>query len=161
MDISFEIRNEKDDIICVVLSYYDALSLGSITTNPAILSLNIYDVTLWRKSGSGNVGHKVLNAVCKKLMEIIKQSNDTIFCFVCDFSTDVPRRHRDMSPQEYRSNLFTRMFESFARHNDVYDLVNDVNIYEDNGEKRYFHFICSLKYLNEIHTLRDILMESK
>lgn len=58
MDISFDIQNEKGDLVRVALSYYDTENMQAFTDDPLTLTLVFYDVTLVSISGEGTVGVK-------------------------------------------------------------------------------------------------------
>lgn len=86
--------------------------------------------------------------------------NDTaILCFYCDDLTDVPRRHMELTPQEYRSRLFSRMFDMYVRTNDIKGLVNYGIRIEDGENPRFAYFITPERYLSAVRLLGDIIME--
>lgn len=151
MDISFDINNDKGDQIRVALSYYDAESLQVFTNDPLILTLVFYDVTLVRVSGEETLGIKTQNAICDVLYRFMNDNDDVVLCFYCDDMTDVDRHHTQLTPQEYRSRLFSMKFEMYVRKNGITDIVNYGIKIEDKDNPRFAHFITSEKYLPAVN----------
>lgn len=158
MDLSFDIHNDKGDLIRVALSYYDAATLHAVVQDPLILSLVFFDVTLVRVSGSDYVGYGVLKAVSEVLHRFMNENENAVLCFYCDDLSDVERRHGDMSPQEYRSRLFSRMFDIYVKTHRISHLVNYQIIIDDDALQRYVHFITPDRYLSAVKKLSHILM---
>lgn len=159
MDLSFDIHNDKGDQIRVALSYYDIDSLQAFTSDPLILTVVFYDVTLVRISGTGTIGVKTLKAICDVLFRFMNDNDNAALCYYCDDLTDVSRHNRDMTPQEYRSRLFSRMFDMYVCKNGISGLVNYGIRIEDDHNPRFAHFITPEKYLPAIESLGHIIME--
>lgn len=159
MDISFDIYNDKGDQVRVALSYYDTESLQVFTNDPLTLTLDFYDVTLVRISGEEIVGIKTLKAICDVLFRFMEDNESIVLCFYCDDLTDLHRHHNDLTPQEYRSRLFSRMFDMYVRNNNVSSIVNYAIKIEDDHTPRFAHFITPEKYLPAVKLLGNIIME--
>lgn len=159
MDISFDIQSEKGDLVRVALSYYDTESLQAFTDDPLTLSLVFYDVALIRVAGSDTVGIKILKAVSDVLYRFLCENDTAILCFYCDDLTDVPRRHKDMSSQEYRSNLFSKMFDMHVKDNKIRGIVNSRIKIGEGNDARYAHFITPHRYLPAVKMLEELIME--
>lgn len=161
MDLSFDIKNSEGDHIMVALSYYDAETVSIITTDPRSLSLIFYDVTLIRKSGDGYIGRKMLNAITFTLARFMEENQDAVLCFYCDADTDVLRNHSGMYPQEYRSRLFSRMFESYIKTHPHINLMNRCVAIDDQfnpANRRFAHFICRSEHEKAVDSIGQILM---
>ena len=141
MDISFDINNDKGDQIRVALSYYDTESLQAFTDDPLTLTLVFYDVTLVRISGEDAVGVKTLKAICDVLFRFLNDNDTAVLCFYCDDLTDVARHHMELTPQEYRSRLFSRMFDMYVKTNDITEIVNYGIKIEDDNTPSFAHFL--------------------
>ncbi len=159
MDISFDIHNDKGDRVRVALSYYDTESLQAFTNDPLTLTLVFYDVTLVRISGENTVGVKTLKAICDVLFRFMKDNDTSVLCFYCDDLTDIARHHTELTSQEYRSRLFSRMFDMYVKANNVTDIVNYGIKIEDDGTHRFAHFITPEKYLTAVKLLGNMIME--
>lgn len=162
MDLSFDIINSKGDHLMVALSYYDSETIRYFSSDLQTLTLVFYDVTLIRKSGEGYVGYKVLYAVSDILAKFIEENSDAVLCFYCDAATDVRRNHKNMLPQEYRSKLFSRMYDKYTKSHHLTTLINHQVEIEDpkNPDNRqYAHFICRREYEKAVKTLGQVLMQ--
>lgn len=159
MDISFDIHNDKGDQVRVALSYYDTESMQAFTNDPLTLTLVFYDVTLVRVSGENNIGIRTLNAICDVLYRFMNDNDTSILCFYCDDLTDVARHHSELTPQEYRSRLFSRMFDIYVKSNNIADIVNYGIVIETENAPRFAHFITPEKYLPAVMLLGNIIME--
>ena len=158
MDISFDIRNDRGDHIRVALSYYDKDTLRMFTNDPQVLAVMFFDVTLVRISGDGTIGVKTLNAVCDVLFRFLNDNNNAALCFYCDDLTDVPRHNLTITPQEYRSRLFSRMFDMYVCNNGISGLVNYGIKIDDDRNPRFAHFITPEEYLPAVKSLSHIVM---
>ena len=159
MDISFDIYYDKGDHIWVVLSYYDTEYLHAFTSDPLTQTLLFYDVTFVRISGNKMVGVKMLKAICDVLFRFMNDNETTVLCFYCDDLTDVSRHNRELTPQEYRSRLFSRMFDIYVHSNGITDIVNYGIKIESGDKPRFAHFITPEKYLPAIKLLGNVIME--
>lgn len=109
------------------------------------------------------MGYKSLFAVSDILARFMNENEDAVLCFYCDAATDVLRHNRDMLPQEYRSRLFSRMFDLYVRtHNDSTEFFNHRVKIEDpeNPDKPQFaHFICRKEHERAVFELGRQLMQ--
>lgn len=86
--------------------------------------------------------------------------NDTaVLCFYCDDVNDVACHHTELTPQEYRSRLFSRMFDMYVKSNDTAGIVNYCIKMEAEGTPRFAHFIAQEKYLSAVKLLGNNIME--
>lgn len=158
MDISFDIENRKGDRLRVALSFYDTDAIRVFSSDPETLSLKFFDVTLIRIAGDGYAGMRSLNAVSEILGRFLDENDDAVLCFYCDDTTDIIRNHNDLSPQEYRSKLFSRMFDKYSgsRHNNTYINRTIRFIIEDHC--RFTHFICRPEHQEAVDILGEVLL---
>lgn len=163
MDISFSVNNSKGDLVKIALSNYDLASLSQFTSNKHTLSLTFYDVTLIRESGYDYVGYDVLSKVSETLARFLQENHKAVLCFYCDAYTGIRKSHEEISPQEYRSLLFTRMFERYCKTRDLNDFLNyRVRMEVDKNllNSQFAHFICRKEHEYLIDEIRDVLMTS-
>lgn len=160
MDISFEIRNNEGDQLRVALSYYDSEVVRIFSSDPQTLTLYFYDVTLVREAGDGYVGYNVLSAVSDTLAKFMFENDDVILCFYCDADTEIKRNH-SVSPQEYRSNLFSRMFEKYTKAHDITEFINyrvRMDVDSNPLKSQFAHFICRKRHERAVRELGTILI---
>lgn len=101
----------------------------------------------------------MLKAICDVLFRFMNDNETAVLCFYCDDLTDVTRHHIELTPQEYRSRLFSRMFDMYIRANDIIDIVNYGIKIEDGDTPRFAHFITPEKYLPAVKLLGNTIME--
>lgn len=162
MDLSFDIMNSSGDHIMVALSYYDYETINVFSSDPQTLTLLFYDVTLIRKSGEGYVGAQVLFAISDILAKILKDNSNAVLCFYCDPDTDVRRNHKNMLPQEYRSRLFSRMFDRYVEARKISDLINHrvtIENPKNPTDRQFAHFICRKEHQKAVIALGQMLMQ--
>lgn len=161
MDVSFEINNSEGDQIMVALSYYDSETVRIFTSDPLTLTLVFYDVTLIRKAGEGYVGSRVLFAISDILARFMSDNEDAVLCFYCDAATDVLRNHPDMLPQEYRSRLFSRVFDMYVKSHRLTGYINhcvEIDAPQNPANRQFAHFICREAHLPAVRALGEMLM---
>ena len=160
MDVSFDLYNIKGDHILVSLSSYDPTSMAAITDDPRIQDLCFYDVSLVRKGGYGIVGYNILMRIASILADFLKENERAILCFYCDGATELERHHKNIPPQQYRSMLFSKMYDMYVHKYRVEGIVNYpiVIAEKDPWKSQYAHFICREIHLGMIHSLKDSLI---
>lgn len=161
MDISFDIRNTEGDQIRIALSYYDSETILNFSSDPLSLTLVFYDVTLIRESGEGYVGYKMLSAVSDTLAKFMEDNDDAVLCFYCDAATNVKRSHWKVSPQEYRSLLFSRMFDKCVETHGLTGFINHrvrMDVDSDPLNSQFAHFICRKEHESAVVKIGELLM---
>lgn len=162
MDLSFDIRNSEGDHLLVALSNYDNVNISLFSTDPQVLALEFYDVTLIRKAGAGYVGNNVLFAITDILANFLTENSDAVLCFYCDANTDVLRNHKNLLPQEYRSRLFSRMFDLYMKLHKRNDFINhrvEIEDPEARENLQIAHFICRKEQEGRVEILGNNLMQ--
>ena len=116
-DITVNIKSSRGDEYRVRLSpqgdrflSYEAIGL----VNRAEISL--YAVELERVKGDKPTGHAVLAKIEEVIAKVFLEKSNAIICFICDFISPIPSTKKKIPAQEYRSLLFTRMFERYLGH---------------------------------------------
>lgn len=162
MDISFNIRNNEGDQLKVALSYYDSESIRVFSDDPLTLTLVFYDVTLVRESGEGYVSYPILSAVSETLAKFLIDNENSVLCFYCDTQTNVIRRHLNIPPQEYRSRLFSRMYDKYIKAHNLTEFVNHrvkIDVDDNPMRSQFAHFICRKEHESAVRAIGELLMD--
>lgn len=162
MDLSFDIWNTKGDHIKVALSHYDLNTISVLSDNPLTLGLCFYDITLIRESGDDYVDYTMLSTVSNTLAKFLSENENTVLCFYCDANSEVKRSHTNISPQGYRSRLFSRMFEKYTTSHRAYGFVNHrvrIEVDDDLQHSQFAHFICRKEHENAVNEIGQTLMQ--
>lgn len=161
MDFSFEVEDSKGDLVRVALSYYSSEIISALTSDPNALTLTFYDVALIREGGNDTVDYKLLHMVSHTLANFLEENDDAVLCFYCDDLTEISRHHNEITPQEYRSRLFSRMFERYVRAAGIDWLTNHRIKTHIDGKPMFAHFICHNRYLTMIEPIGEVIIQSK
>lgn len=143
----------------VALSYYDVEAISVFTDDPCVLTLMFYDVTLVRKAGNGYVGYKTLFTVSDILAKFLADNDNAVLCFYCDSTHPIKRSHKQLLPQEYRSKLFTKMFDIYMRSGKIKGFINHCVKIADPENPQFAHFICREEHKDSVLALGRLLME--
>ena len=76
-----------------------------------------------------------------------------IICYFCDFLSPIPATRKKIPAQQYRSILFTRMFERYVSQHSIGDIMQSVLTIGGIEEDYYIHLIARsehIKYVNMI-----------
>lgn len=109
--------------------------------------IEVVDIGLGRSKGINVTSHKVLHQIEECIADMLLSHPNVIISFFCDFISLVPRMKRKMPVQEYRSILFTRMFERYVSHKHLDGICNRVVTVEGSAENYYFHIIARQEHL--------------
>ena len=115
--------------------------------------VEIVEVLLERVKGTEKTSIAVLAEISAIIYRLFENNENVILYFFCDDLNEIPCTHKNMSPQAYRSSLFSAMFERFVRKQDVCDVDNVSISIEALGRTEYLHFIVRnhhQKYLDYI-----------
>lgn len=162
MDLSFDIKSTEGDHIKVALSHYDSETIRLFSSDPLTLTLVFYDVTLIREAGERYVSYKILSAVSNILANFLNENEEAVLCFYCDALTEVKRNHQDISPQEYRSHLFSKMFDKYTKSCNQSQFINHRIKIEDPDNplnSQFAHFICRKEHEAAVSAIGNLLME--
>jgi len=125
--------------------------------------IEIVEVTLDRKKGQERTDLKTLSAIAGVIANFLEQNENVILYFFCDDLHDVPnlseRHETKLLPQEYRSNLFSKMFDHHMNANRKSGITNlRINIGEGRF-KAYIHFIARESHGLYVKKLVDDITE--
>ena len=105
------------------------------------------EIGLERSKGLNFTNHRVLAQIEQCIAEVILGNPNAILFFFCDFISLLPTMKKNMSVQEYRSRLFSRMFERYVAQHHITDIFNRVTTVEGIAENYYFHVIARRHHL--------------
>ena len=90
-------------------------------------SIDILTIELERIKGQMPTGHAVLAQIEKIIADTFMQHSDSIICFICDFLSPIPATRKKIPAQQYRSLLFTKMFERYLSLHSIEDVMQSVS----------------------------------
>lgn len=130
--------------------------------------VDISELIIERISGDDTTGQDVLHDITSWIAEIFANNQNLIIYYSCDDITPIPARnkkskHSDIPVNEYRSKLFSRMFNTYMSSHQVSG-VADIPIRLDNyengmGYSLFFHFIARKHHYDIVELLKEDIKE--
>lgn len=150
------IQTDRSELLLKI----DPFDLPNTFENPAdVLKMGtseVCDVSLERVSDFGSVDHKALHLISYMLFDFIERNPDNIIYFYCDDLHELPRSRHNQSllPQEYRSRLFSALFASETKRQNVSCYLDDVIEFDLGDDKRFIHLIYNKANTAKADTLK-------
>lgn len=155
MEISVGITTREGDILRLSMSTIDR-ELFPQNISELISEIEIFEVILERETGAHPISLVSLMKVAEIIGNIMAENENAILYFYCDDIHDIPRRNRNLSPQHYRSFLFSRMHERYTYKHGISDII-DLPIILKSEHDIYIHFIIREKHLKIANGLKSYL----
>jgi hypothetical protein len=116
--------------------------------------IEVVEIGLARVKGQNVTNHHVLGQIEECVADLLRKHQNVILSFFCDFIHFIPSKKR-IPVQEYRSRLFSAMFDRYVAQHDQHDLCNHVVEVEGVSEPFFFHVI----YRKEHEVYADMIAE--
>lgn len=115
----------------------------------------ILNVELSRVQGT----HPTSNAVLAKIEEVIANvflsHPNVIICYYCDFLSQIPSMRQSMSVQEYRSVLFSHLFDRYVTSHHIENVSQAIATIEGAVENYYVHIIARNEHLHYVNIITE------
>lgn len=157
MDISISICSDSEDEYCITLSPFE----NSIIPDEIKLllgkNIEIADITLERIKGTKPTRIDVLLKISNIIAEIFEENKNLILYFYCDDMHDILRRNKRVTPQKFRSDLFSCMFDKYITSNRLTNITNTpIEIIAD--RTIYIHLIARDVHLPYVNAIKDTIV---
>lgn len=134
------LSSSNGDVCHITLA--EDTTLFSEATIQALGDVKLIGVDLRRLEGVSPVGHDMLAGIENVIALFFTERKDVMIFYYCDFINPIPRaRKTEISPQEYRSNLFKLMFERYMNQHNMSGIHLSVITAKGIEETFYFHVI--------------------
>lgn len=158
MDISVSINSKSEDEYRIILSPFNLDIIPLEVREILGDSIEIADVTLERVKGDNPTDIGVLLKISNVIGEIFNDNENLILYFYCDDIHDILRRDKRVTPQKFRSSLFSRMFDKYMLSNGITDIINTpIEIKAD--RHIYIHLISRSIHLEYVKAIKDAIMD--
>lgn len=127
MVISFDVKTETNDIFRVSLSSgEDAFFSSNDLMHEVSLDVEIIEIDLERIKGNNSADIRALKVIADEIGRCFSQNHKAILYYYCDeMELPIVSKHHEYEwPQEYRSQLFSRMFQRYAQKAGVFDIID-------------------------------------
>lgn len=113
--------------------------------------IDISELIIERISGESTTGQDVLHDITGWIAEMFANNPNLIIYYSCDDMTPIPSRNKnsdnkDMPVNEYRSRLFSHIFDTYMMSHQVSGVINtpiQLDNYKNGiGYSLFFHFIA-------------------
>ena len=139
-EYKLQITSERSGIIASgILDYINAQGI------------KVVEIGLGRVKGDAVTSPRVLTQIEEYIAEMFLSHSNVLISFFCDFIHDVPsmsKRRTDITVQQYRSELFSRMFEHYVSRHHLEGISNKVVVVKGVAEPYYFHIISEANIRN-------------
>ena len=131
-------------------------------------NIDISELMIERISGESTTGQDILHDITGWVAELFASNPNLIIYYSCDDMTPIPSRNKnsdnkDMPVNEYRSRLFTHIFDSYMISHQVSGVINtpiQLDNYEDGvWYSLFFHFIAREIHSDIVEMLKDDIKE--
>lgn len=112
--------------------------------------IEVVEIDLGRTRGTTSASPLVLARIEQIIATMFLAHSNVIICFFCDFIHSIPTmssKKEGMTVQQYRSRLFSRMFERFTTHHRIENIYNRVVVIQGVAEPYFFHIISRGEHL--------------
>ena len=121
-----------------------------------------------RISGGSTTDQQVLHDITSWVADVFAANSDLIIYYSCDDMNPIPSRNsnsqnRNLPVNEYRSRLFTHIFDTYMASHQVSGVVNTPirldNYTEGVGYSIFLHLIAREKHLDVVEMLKEEIKE--
>ncbi|WP_314712332.1 hypothetical protein [Prevotella pallens] len=125
-------------------------------------NLQIGEIIIERTAGKQYTCYKVLYQIATWLASIFAQHQGLILYYLCDDMNSIPNRNtkgknKDLSPQEYRSRLFSKLFEGYKKSHQVVGISDYPIIIEGEGYKKFIHLIARASHKKHVLNMSNYI----
>lgn len=120
--------------------------------------IEIVEIDLGHTKGTAPVSPRILAQIEQIIADMFLSHPNVIICFFCDFIHAIPamnKRKEGMTVQQYRSQLFSRMFERFTNLHHIDNVYNRVVVIQGVAEPYFFHIISRKEHLKYADAIAD------
>lgn len=165
MVISFEINSGTEDSYRIILSSGE----DAFFAQPDIIKelgneVELVEIDLERTRGNNPTSIQTLYKIAEGIAKLFQQNEKAILYYYCDDLAEIPyvgSKHSSMWPQEYRSELFGRMFQRQVQLLSIQDELQDITVVIHQGDRPlYVHIIARKIHTQYIDVVKKYLTDN-
>lgn len=163
MTFSFVVIDESGDTFRVILSSGDDAFFADSEIRKILgESVEIVEIDLERVSGSKPASLKTLKSIAEGIGRCFVQNEKAILYYYCDELSEafMSSRKADFWPQEYRSQLFSLLFQRYVASFGGQE-ITDLTIVLNQGDRPLFmHLISRMKHAQYIEIIKQYITKN-
>ena len=163
MKVSISLRGDNSDEYHIRLESWDRGNLPNEII-PLLEDADIIDVVLERVSGLERTSMHVLSGISEVIAKVFIDNSNAILYFYCDDMNPIPNmeknnsKNKNISSQQYRSILFSRMFDRYCLKKGYIDIYNiPVKIHLEDRDI-YIHLIAREKHSRIVNLIKETIL---
>lgn len=124
--------------------------------------IEISDITLERLEGADTTDVKILQQIASSIADVFFENDNLIFYYYCDDLNALPKLsepHQGVRPQEYRSKLFSLLFDRYVQSHHVTGINNLLLKFGEGQFESFVHIIYRNEHAAVIQAIKDDLNE--
>jgi len=123
-------------------------------------NIEVCQIVLDRERGDNATDINILSQITDFVAKVLLANDNIILYYVCDDINEIPNCNHNIPSQEYRSRLFSSMFDRYVRNHNITDIINVPVIIKDAiGNKQYVHIISDQKHDVSVKVIVDFVIE--
>lgn len=168
MDASYSIIQKENEYRILLTS----VNTGSISNNILEIirdrDIDVSELMIERISGESTTGQDILHDITGWVAEQFANNPNLIIYYSCDDMSPIPSRNinsgnKNMPVNEYRSALFSHIFDTYMTSHQVSGVINTpirIDNYENGiGYSLFFHFIARDIHSDIVELLKEDIKE--
>ena len=165
MNYSFSISARNGGEYRIML--FDAdISLLTDSIQETIINqgIDISEIMIDRLNGGKSTEQEVLHAITGRIADLFAENENLILYYSCDDMNPIPSRNmksanRNLSVQEYRSILFSHIFDSYMDSHQVSGIINTPVIIYGDGYAQFMHLIARDRHQSIVDLIKADVIE--
>lgn len=165
MNYSFNISTRKGDEYRIMLSDADVSMLAQQVRDSLFVNgIDVSEIIIDRIRGGESTAQEVLHAITGRIADLFAENGNLILYYSCDDMNPIPSRNtkganKNLSVQEYRSKLFSHIFDSYMVSHQVSGFSNTPIIINGEGYVQFMHLIARDKHLPIVNRIKEDVIE--
>lgn len=156
MNLSLSFKSSAEDEYRVCLSTIDYSLVSDDLRKILLGNVEIVEIVLDRVKGSNVTSVKMLSEISETVKRFFLENKNIIFYYYCDdlHFVDSQRERGHMTPQEYRSRLFSAMFQRLMNKDKSGDICDETVYIDAVGWDIYLHLIYRAEHSNYVDLIK-------
>ena len=161
MNYSFYISTKNGDEYRIIFFDADISQLAdNVKETITEQGIDISEIMIDRVKGGESTAQEVLHAITGRIADLFAQNENLILYYSCDDMNPIPSRNlkgsnKDLSVQEYRSTLFSHIFDTYMYSHQVFGITNTPVIIKGEGYTQFMHLIARDKHQDVVSLIKQ------